>query len=79
MSQSIMILEHLQKNGSITQAEAIERFGCYRLGARIWDLRQSGHKIIRRMEEGTNRFGGRTRYARYSLGGADGKSIDTAL
>ena len=78
MSQNIMILDYLERNGSITQAEAINSLGCYRLGARIWDLRQSGHMIIRRMEEGTNRFGSRTRYARYTLGRKDGTS-DTAL
>ena len=79
MTQNSMILDYLERNGSITQAEAINQFGCYRLGARIWELKERGFQIIRHMEEGTNRFGSRTRYARYSLGGADGKSIDTAL
>ena len=51
MSQNIMILDYLERNGSITQAEAINALGCYRLGARIWELRQSGHMISRRMEE----------------------------
>lgn len=67
MSQNDMILDYLQKNGSITQAEAISRFGCYRLGARIWELKQRGHKIIKVLESGRNRFGMPTRYARYAL------------
>ena len=73
MSQNAMILDYMERNGSITQAEAINQFGCYRLGARIFDLRAVGFDIVRRMEEGTNRFGSRIRYARYFLGGKDGK------
>lgn len=65
MAQSDMILEYMQKNGSITQAEAINSFGCYRLGARIWDLKQRGVDIRRIMESGVNRFGDRTVFARY--------------
>lgn len=67
MSQKEMILEYLQKNGSITQAEAISQFGCFRLGARVWELKQRGHQIIKRMETGRNRFGIPTRYARYAI------------
>ena len=67
MSQNQMILEHMQKNGSITQAEAINLFGCYRLGARIWELKQAGHKISRIMETAQNRYGIPVRYARYAI------------
>lgn len=67
MTQNDMILDYLRQNGSITQAEAISQFGCYRLGARIWELKQRGHKIIKVMEAGRNRFGILTRYARYAL------------
>lgn len=78
MTQNSMILDYLERNGSITQAEAISQFGCYRLGARIWELKERGYKIIRHMEDGVNRYGAKTRYARYSLGVKDGTSIDTA-
>lgn len=67
MSQNEMILDYLRQNGSITQAEAISQFGCYRLGARIYDLKQRGHKVIKTIEKGQNRFGLPTRYARYAL------------
>ena len=67
MSQNEMILDYLRQNGSITQAEAISQFGCYRLGARIYDLKQRGHKVIKTIEKGQNRFGLPTRYARYTL------------
>jgi hypothetical protein len=32
MSQNEMILAYLERNGSITQAEAMNALGCYRLG-----------------------------------------------
>lgn len=67
MSQTERILDYLQQNGSITQRDADEHFGCTRLGARIWELRSAGFPIVSRMENGVNRFGERTRYARYSL------------
>ena len=65
MSQEDMILEYLENHRGITQAEAIEAFGCYRLGARMYDIRESGFTVERVMEEGVNRFGQKVRYARY--------------
>lgn len=62
-----MILDYMQRNGGITQAEAYEALGCTRLGARIWDLRHDGHMIKRFDVVGTNRFGHPVRYARYVL------------
>ena len=41
-----LILEHLKAHGCITAAEAISRFKCYRLAARIADLRDMGYGII---------------------------------
>ena len=70
MTQELMILEYMHTHRGITQAEAIEVFGCYRLGARIYDLKQRGIKIDRIMEEGTNRFGAKVRFARYFVGKA---------
>ena len=45
MSQSQDILNHLIDHGSITAIEALENFGCFRLAARINDLRHDGHNI----------------------------------
>jgi hypothetical protein len=67
MSQNQRILQHMQKFGSITQREAYECYGIMRLGARIDDLKHMGHKIFTQMEQGENRYGERTRYARYRL------------
>ena len=45
MKQNEAILEHLKTNGSITPIDALMLFGCFRLGARIYDLREQGHEI----------------------------------
>lgn len=39
------ILEWLEKNKSITPLDALHYIGCYRLSARIYDLRQEGNVI----------------------------------
>jgi len=67
MSDKSRVLDYLQANGSITPMEALREFGCYRLGARIWDLRHDGHSISTEMVEGWDRNGERERYARYRL------------
>ena len=67
MSDKTRVLEYLRANGSITPLEAFNGFGCYRMGARIWDLRHDGHSISTEMVEGRDRNGERERYARYRL------------
>ncbi len=44
-SQERMILEALKKGESLTPLESLKRFGCLRLGARIWDLKRKGHDV----------------------------------
>lgn len=39
------ILKYMQQGNSITQLEALAKFGCFRLGARIWDLKNEGYTI----------------------------------
>jgi hypothetical protein len=51
MTQKNAIFHHLKSGARLTPIEALKRFGCYRLGARIWDLRQAGHTIHREMVE----------------------------
>lgn len=53
--------------GTINPMQAIQDLGCYRLGARIWDLRHAGHPISRRMVSGKNRYGDSVSYAEYRL------------
>lgn len=64
-NQENMILEYLKTHRGISQAEAFDAFGCCRLGARIYDLKARGFKVETIMEDGVNRFGRPTRYARY--------------
>ena len=70
MTQCDRILKHLKthKRG-ITQADAIERFGCYRLSARISDFRSLGYEIETESETKKNRYGVTCTYARYVLKG----------
>ena len=59
------ILKWLETHDSITQDEAIEAFRCYRLSARIFDLRQRGIDIKTDMVYSTDDNGYPMRYARY--------------
>jgi hypothetical protein len=61
MSQNQQILHHLQKS-SITPLEALTKYGCLRLAARINDLKASGHQINRQMI-----YQGDKKFAKYSL------------
>lgn len=45
-AQQDKILAHLESGKPITPIDALREYGCFRLGARIWDLRRSGHNII---------------------------------
>jgi hypothetical protein len=53
MSQEDMTLEAL-KNGELTAIDALKKFGCFRLAARIYRLRQAGHNIEKRMQRLNN-------------------------
>ena len=48
-TQSAQILKALKNGERLTHLDAEKRFNCLRLGARIYDLKQQGHKIKRRM------------------------------
>lgn len=65
MTQCEMIKHHLQEHGSITPGLALEEYGCFRLSARIADLKAEGMNIITESEKRKNRFGKTVRYARY--------------
>ena len=45
-TQNEQILDYLKSGKSITPLEALEFFQCFRLSARIFDLRSDGHNII---------------------------------
>lgn len=56
MHQSLEILNHLKDNGSITPLEALQRYGCMRLGARIFELRQKGYSIKTEISESSKKY-----------------------
>jgi hypothetical protein len=44
-SKKDKVLTHLQTHGNITPLEALDKYGSFRLGAIIFDLRKEGHDI----------------------------------
>ena len=45
MNQTATILDHLLSGKTITPIDALNEFGCFRLAARIGELRKMGHDI----------------------------------
>jgi len=66
MTQCEMILEHIQKHGSITDMEAFQ-LGICRLSGRIFDLREKGYNIHTEMIKGKNRHGKKIKYGKYTI------------
>jgi hypothetical protein len=62
-TQAGRILAYLRAGNRITAIEALESFGCFRLAARIHELRRDGWQI----EERTVETRGGKRVAEYSL------------
>lgn len=67
MTQEEQVIDYIQRYGSISQDEAAQGFGCYRLASRIYDLKSKGVKFKTIMDTGVNRYGNPVRYARYFL------------
>lgn len=67
MSQRKQILKYLKSHKrGLTGLDAWQKFGCYRLGARIYELRAEGHDIRTDMEDNKDGIG---KHARYFLVG----------
>ena len=45
-SQTAAIREHLQSGKTLTPIQALAKYGCFRLAARIHDLKREGLEII---------------------------------
>ena len=45
MTQNVQILRYLETGKTLTPIDALTLFGSFRLGARIFELRQQGHEI----------------------------------
>ena len=48
-SQNQRIKKHLKSGKEINPYQALRLYGCFRLGARIFDLKKEGMKIKRRL------------------------------
>ena len=62
-SQNAMILNFLKSGGSLTPIEALQKFQCFRLAARMNDLRNKGYVIETEILKDDN---GKS-YASYSI------------
>lgn len=68
MTKQEHILQHLNEYGTITPMQALTHYGCFRLGARIYNLKRLGHRITTELIQHGHR-----RYAQYSLQKGDAK------
>jgi hypothetical protein len=66
-SQCRMILKHLSNGFTITQREASKLYGCDRLGARIYDLRNGAYSHPVTPIKTTMIRSGRKRFAEYAI------------
>lgn len=62
ITQKKAILKALEAGEAVTPLDALRRWGCFRLGARIFDLRQQGYEIETEMDRGIGQ-----KYATYRL------------
>lgn len=67
MTQTDRVLDYLTQFGSITALEALRDLGIMHLSSRITELRKRGYPVERDMIEVKNRFGEKTRVARYKV------------
>ena len=54
MTQADQILNDLKQGKTITPLDALPKYGCFRLAARIYDLRCGGHNIKGEMVHNEN-------------------------
>lgn len=66
-TQSQQILAWLKAGNTLTPTQALNMFGCFRLGARIYDLKQEGHRIRTEIVRVKTRGGAVARVAEYSM------------
>lgn len=61
-SQTNLILGHLQKGKTLNPLQSLNLFGCFRLGARIYDLKKMGYNIV-----STTIIKGKKHFSEYQL------------
>jgi len=65
--QKAAVLNYLKSGHTLTTKEAVDRFGCTRLPARISDYRAEGYRFAEEWVTGETRYGTPTRFKRYKL------------
>lgn len=66
-SQMAMVLKHLESGKEINPIEALNKYGCFRLGAVIFELKKEGYKISSRIHRYKKPSGKNGLYAIYRL------------
>lgn len=66
-TQAKAVNEWLLSGKPLTSVEAIERFGCTRLSAKVCLLRKKGYNIISKQIVGKTRYGTPCIYVEYKL------------
>ena len=64
-TQKKQILEYLKEGNKLTPILALKRFGCFRLSARIYELRREGHPIKSDLVKIGKKYVGSYFYNRY--------------
>lgn len=72
-SQDMIVLNHMTKHKTITSMQAFSLYGITRLSAKIYNLREAGHRIGMVWEETINRYGKPVRYGKYFIEKTKGK------
>lgn len=70
-SQCAQILKWLREGKPLTPLMALDNFGCFRLAARIGNLKADGHLIHKDMITVTTRDGSQATVAEYRLLGGE--------
>jgi len=66
-TQCDRVLEYMKTHDGITQMDALNEIGVWRLASRISDLRRIGYIISKSMVSVKNRYGEKCRIAKYRL------------
>lgn len=66
-TQTSDVIAHLIKHGSITSLEAIQKYGCTRLSAVIFNCRKRGYEIETKRVSVKNRHGNHSPIGIYTL------------
>ena len=61
------VLDAMRGHGSISPWYAINHLGNTRLAATIFTLKKEGYNIQTEIVNGTNKFGDKIKYAKYSI------------